>query len=356
MGILYMLIAIGFMVFTHELGHFMFAKLLGVGVHVFSIGFGPKILGFKKGETEYKLCTIPLGGYVKLEGDDPKLNPRPDKSFQLKPKWAKAIIIAAGVTMNFIFAILLIAFVNWHGMPTLAPVIGKTVEDMPAHGKLEPGDKILEINDIKVVTWNEMTKVIKETSGCDDAVCPLVGFKIERKGQTLKVYVQPKITDTRNEFGEQIKAPVIGVEPDPNAVFVMKLGLKDSAVKGTKDSLMLTKLTALGLWKMVTGSISAKDNLGGPITIVSLGNQFAKQGITSLILFVAMILINLVIINLVPLPILDGGLLLLLAIEAIRGKPLNEKLMDVLQRISVALIITLIVLVFYLDFARLLNR
>lgn len=351
MGILYMLMAIGFMVFTHELGHFMFAKLLGVGVHVFSIGFGPKVLGFKKGETEYKLCTIPLGGYVKLEGDDPELNPRPDKSFQLKPKWAKAIIIAAGVTMNFIFAILLIAFVNWHGMPALAPVIGKTIEGMPAYGKLEHGDKILEINSTSVRTWNEAIIIIMETPESGSIL-----LKVERKGETLEIDLKPKLVIAKNLFGENVKVPAIGVEADPNAVFTMKLGLIDATVKGTKDSLMMTKLTAIGLWKMVTGSISAKDNLGGPITIVSLGNQFAKQGITSLILFVAMILINLVIINLVPLPILDGGLLLLLAIEAVRGKPLNEKLTAVLQSISWMLIISLIVLVFYLDFARLLNH
>jgi regulator of sigma E protease len=351
MGILYMLIAIVFMVFTHELGHFMFAKLFGVGVHVFSLGFGPKVLGFKKGETEYKLCMIPLGGYVKLEGDDPELNPRPDKSFNLKPKWEKAIIIAGGVAMNFICAILLIAFVNWYGMPALAPVIGKTVEGMPAYDKLEPGDRILEVNGTSVRTWDEATKVIMETPESGSIL-----LKVERKGETLEVGLKPKLVIAKNLFGENVKVSAIGVEPDLKAVFIMKRGLTDAAVKGIKDSLLMTKLTAVGLWKMVTGGISAKDNLGGPIMIVSLGNQFAKQGITSLTLFVAIILINLVIINLIPLPILDGGLLLLLAIEATRGKPLNEKLVAILQNISWLLIISLIFFVFYLDFSRLLKR
>ncbi len=345
------IIVLGVLIFAHELGHFLAAKLFRVGVLTFSLGFGPKLFGKKIGETEYKVSVIPLGGYVKMVGEEPGEKIPPEmiaRSFSAQSVGKRLGIVFAGPFFNFLFAVVVFAVVSMAGMPTLLSEVGEVKPDFPAaQAGLMKGDRITEVNGAPVKRWEDLAKIIHESTDR-----PLV-FKVEREGKTLEVTVTPQVSEQKNIFGEEVRVGLIGISPSGN-YFIERFGPFTAAYQSLVQSWRVTELTVISIAKIIEGKISAK-TIGGPILIAQLAGQQAKAGVLSLVLFMAVISINLVILNILPIPVLDGWHLLMFLIEAAIGKPVSLKIRERAQQIGVFLIILLMLLVFYNDITRIIG-
>ncbi len=344
-------IVLGVLIFVHEFGHFLLAKLMGVGVEKFSLGFGPRIVGKKIGMTEYLISAIPLGGYVKMVGESPEkeldesLLPL---SFLHKSLFKRSLIVLAGPVFNLLLSVaIFFVFFQVSGLPIMKPEVGEVQEGMPAHeGGIRPGDRVVSIDGKPVTRWEEMADLIKQSSGR-----PL-RIEILRDERTVLVKVVPKLLSSRNLFGEQVEKYVIGITAS-GAVTIRQLNPFQSAVQGVLQTWQIAKLTVLAIGKIIAGTISAK-TLGGPIMIAQLAGQQAEAGIINLIFFIALLSVNLGIINLLPIPVLDGGHLLFFLIEAVSRRPLNLKTREVAQQVGIFVLILLMIFVFYNDIARIL--
>jgi len=344
-------IVLGVLIFVHEFGHFLLAKLMGVGVEKFSLGFGPRIVGKKIGMTEYLISAIPLGGYVKMVGESPEkeldesLLPL---SFLHKSLFKRSLIVLAGPVFNLLLSVaIFFVFFQVSGLPIMKPEVGEVQEGMPAHeGGIRPGDRVVSIDGKPVTRWEEMADLIKQSSGR-----PL-RIEILRDERTVLVKVVPKLLSSRNLFGEQVEKYVIGITAS-GAVTIRQLNPFQSAVQGVLQTWQIAKLTVLAIGKIIAGTISAK-TLGGPIMIAQLAGQQAEAGIINLIFFIALLSVNLGIINLLPIPVLDGGHLLFFLIEAVSRRPLNVKTREVAQQVGIFVLILLMIFVFYNDIARIL--
>jgi len=344
-------IVLGVLIFVHEFGHFLLAKLMGVGVEKFSLGFGPRIVGKKIGMTEYLISAIPLGGYVKMVGESPgkeldeSLLPL---SFLHKSLFKRSLIVLAGPVFNVLLSVaIFFVFFQVSGLPIMKPEVGEVQEGMPAHeGGIRPGDRVVSIDGRPVTRWEEMADLIKQSSGR-----PL-RIEILRDNSTVVAKVVPEIVSSRNLFGEQVEKYVIGITAS-GAVTIRQLNPFQSAAQGVLQTWQIAKLTVLAIGKIIAGTISAK-TLGGPIMIAQLAGQQAEAGIINLIFFIALLSVNLGIINLLPIPVLDGGHLLFFLIEAVSRRPLNLKTREVAQQVGIFVLILLMIFVFYNDIARIL--
>ncbi len=344
-------IVLGVLIFVHEFGHFLLAKLMGVGVEKFSLGFGPRIVGKKIGMTEYLISAIPLGGYVKMVGESPgkeldeSLLPL---SFLHKSLFKRSLIVLAGPVFNVLLSVaIFFVFFQVSGLPIMKPEVGEVQEGMPAHeGGIRPGDRVVSIDGRPVTRWEEMADLIKQSSGR-----PL-RIEILRDNSTVVAKVVPEIVSSRNLFGEQVEKYVIGITAS-GAVTIRQLNPFQSAAQGVLQTWQIAKLTVLAIGKIIAGTISAK-TLGGPIMIAQLAGQQAEAGIVNLIFFIALLSVNLGIINLLPIPVLDGGHLLFFLIEAVSRRPLNLKTREVAQQVGIFVLILLMIFVFYNDIARIL--
>ena len=344
------ILVFAFLIFFHELGHFLFAKWSGVLVQKFSLGFGPVLFSKKIGETEYALSAIPLGGYVKMYGENPDEEEQvdedlKDRSFAHKPLIKKALIVFAGPLFNFILAIILFSFIYMVGFPHLLATVGNVQKDMPAYSAgIKEGDKIISINNKPIKYWDDLSKYIKKHPG------DTLTFKVERNNQIITIHVKPKISESKNIFGEKIKVALVGISPKGDVKNV-SYGLFESLQKGVIKTYDMSKLMLVGIVKMIKRVIPA-DNIGGPIMIFQLAKTTASQGFLSLLHFMAFISINLAILNLLPVPVLDGGHLLFYLIEAIRKKPVSVAVREKAQMIGLALILMLMFFAFYNDIMR----
>ncbi len=422
MTLIYFLIVIGILVFVHEFGHFIMAKRAGVRVEKFSLGMGPKLFGYKKGDTEYVISALPLGGYVKMAGENPDEEPTgAADEFQSKTVWQRAKIAATGPLTNIVLAFLIMPFVFMVGTYTLGSatvgfvekgspaeqagfkvgdiiqkINGRTIvdwekaemliavnpdtdikvvidrmgekqtlmlrpkldtdhnigtsglyPDIPVEvGKLKPGfpaekagvkinDKVIAIDGKTVYYWNQFSSVIKDSQG------KKLELTIEREGKRLPITVTPIEDNGRY---------VIGVEPIVRMIF-KKYGFFESLSLGFDKTIEFIDITFITLKKLLTFGLSIK-TLGGPVMIAQMSGRAAAAGLSAFLSLLAMISISLGILNLLPIPVLDGGLILFLVIEAIRKKPLSRKVMEVAQSIGAAVLITLIAVVSYNDVMR----
>ncbi|MBW2020600.1 MAG: RIP metalloprotease RseP [Deltaproteobacteria bacterium] len=344
-------VVLGVLIFVHELGHFLLAKLLGVGVEKFSLGFGPKIIGKKIGMTEYKISAIPLGGYVKMVGESPEKELDDSLlhlSFSHKGLFRRSLIVLAGPVFNFLLSVVIFfVFFQVSGLPIMKPEVGEVQEGMPAYeGGIRPGDRITSIDGNPVAQWDEMAALIKQSRGR-----PL-RIEILRDDSTVLVRVVPKLISCQNLFGEQVEKYVIGITAS-GAFTIQRLNLFQSAAQGVLQTWRIAKVTVLAIEKIFTGTLSTK-TLGGPIMIAQLAGQQAKAGIINLIFFIALLSINLGIINLLPIPVLDGGHLLFFLIEAVSRRPINIKIREMAQQVGLFILILLMIFVFYNDISRIL--
>ncbi|HBO84592.1 MAG: RIP metalloprotease RseP [Deltaproteobacteria bacterium GWC2_42_11] len=427
-------IVLGILIFVHELGHFILAKKSGVGVLKFSLGFGPKIVGYKKDETEYLISMLPLGGYVKMIGEETNeeiKNEDREKSFANKPVSSRAAIVFAGPLMNLALALILFPVIYIIGIHVPAyidkqPVIGYVFKDSPAHkADIKQGDIIISIDGKEVKTWEVFESMIlsnpnnalkveikrdgniigkellpsssKHTgagvSGILPPMSPTVGdvksgypaekgglkigdtiisidgintahwaeiqeilqsgggkekeVAIKRGDSVLTFTIKPRLNEDAGTY-------IIGISPKQD-IITKRYGPVDAVVIGTKKMIDMTIFTFVIIKKLFVGEVSIK-TLGGPLMIAQIAGQAAESGLTAFLSLMAALSLQLGILNLLPIPVLDGGHLLFFGIEKLRGKPLNAKVMEIAQHVGIALLIVLMVFVTYNDIWRLLDR
>jgi len=343
------IILLGVLIFVHELGHFLTAKLSGVGVLKFSLGFGPKLIGRKYGETEYRISLIPLGGYVKLlgESDTEQLSPEDEKRSFLKQSVGKKIgIVAAGPLFNFLFAVLAFAFIYMAGVPTLTNEIGGVQTGSAAHeAGLKEGDRITAIDGRNVSTWTEIAEAIGGSQGRELAV------RVERpNGETGDFRLRGRPTSVKNLFGEDTESYKIGIQASTEVV-IKRENPFSAVISGFEQSWVITELTFVSIYKIIAGTISPS-TLGGPILIAQMAGTQVKKGILPFIFFMAILSINLAVLNILPIPVLDGGHLFFFLIEMVTGKEINMKWREIAQQVGFFLLILLMLFVFYNDIVR----
>ena len=327
------IIIFGILILVHELGHFILAKATGIRVEEFSIGMGPKLIGFKRGETDYSLRLLPIGGYNKMAGMEPGQE-NDSKGFNSKTVFERMMVIGAGSIMNFLLAVVLFVLVfSFFGVPTNTNIIGDVVAGMPAdQAGLMPGDQIIAINDEQVNDWMELTA------------------KIHPKPQQ-----ELQLTINRNE---QLFNVTIITAQDPETGFGL-IGVRNtlqtySAVEGLKlgilRSIEILVLIIISLVHIVTGQAPA--DVAGPVGIVQMIGQVSEHGMANVFNFAALLSINLGLINLLPIPALDGSRLVFLSIEWIRGKPLDPRKENFVHFIGFAVLIFLMLIITYQDILR----
>ncbi len=348
-SILAFIVVLGVLIFFHELGHFLFARMFGVGVEKFSLGFGPRIFGWKSGLTDYRVSAIPLGGYVKMVGDDPAVEMDPEDipfSFTHKHVLKKLLIVAAGPLFNVLLAILIfLCIFFFSGTYILRPTIGEVQENMPAHESgLQKGDIIKAVDGQAISTWEEMAEGIAASNGR-----PLV-FSVQRLDEVIALEIKPIAKKTKNLFGEDIDRYFIGVA-SAGDVENRKLGLGESVIESVRQTYNIAELTVVSIAKLIKGTISTK-TIGGPIMIAELAGQQAREGVLNFIFLIALLSINLAIINFLPIPVLDGGHILFFLIELIIGRPVKMRTREIAQQAGIFILITLMIFVFYNDISR----
>jgi regulator of sigma E protease len=348
--ILATLVVLGVLIFVHELGHFLVAKLLKVRVEVFSLGFPPKLVSKQVGETDYRISVVPLGGYVKLLGENPHDEVPPElipRSFLHRPLWQRAAIVLAGPIFNFLFAFLALFIVfAISGIPYVPTEVGRVIEGSPAQrAGLQTGDQILAVNQAPVKRWEELSHQIRQHGG------QTLSLTVKRDGKDLHFQITPEKRESENLFGQKVQAFQIGVA-SPERVLTEHVGPVDAMAEGMSYSLRIAALTLQSIYKLVTREIPV-DTLGGPIMIAQVAGKQAEMGFSPFIHFMAVLSVNLFLLNLLPIPVLDGGHLAFLFLEAVRGKPLEVKHREMAQAVGMMLILTLMVLVFYHDIVRL---
>jgi regulator of sigma E protease len=341
------LIGLGLLIVIHEWGHFLVAKLSGVGVVTFSVGFGPKLWVRKKGETEYALSAFPLGGYVKMVGEDPEEEVQQhdiERSFSHKGLLKRIAIVAAGPGFNLLLAVVLLMIVYFfYGVPVLSTRISGVESGSPAElAGIRKGDRIVAVNGQAVDEWDGLSGKIKESQGA-----PL-NIQIQRDSQQLSLTVQPVKKAGRSIFGEKLEIWVIGIG---SQVSIEKGNPGQAVVRAFQQTYEYSKLTLLALYKMINGDVSPR-NLGGPIMIAQMAGQQAQEGLGSFLAFLAVLSINLGVLNLLPVPVLDGGHLLFFLVEAIIGRPVAVKHRERAQQVGIFLLMLLMVYAFYNDIAR----
>lgn len=349
-SILATIFVLGLLIFVHELGHFVVAKRMGVRVERFSLGYPPKMIGFKRGDTEYCISWIPFGGYVKMAGENPDENEIKGHpyEFQSKPVRVRAAIIAAGPLMNFITAILImwaVFFLVGMAVPdTDSTKIGILTPDGPAEkAGLMPGDEVISINGQEVSTFSDMAEIIYK-----QVEKPIVVQWI-RDGKVYLATVTTYKDKVLDENGRTMEVGKIGIGPDTK---VIPLGFFESLKQGITASAALVVEIFKFLYGLVTSSVSIKA-VGGPVLIAQVAGQAANQGLANLLMFTAFLSINLGLLNILPIPVLDGGHLVFLGIEKIMGRPLSLNKRLIIQQIGMALLLLLMIVVTYNDIARL---
>ncbi|HMK61360.1 MAG TPA: RIP metalloprotease RseP [Dissulfurispiraceae bacterium] len=360
MSFLFATVLFGVLIFVHELGHFVFAKLSGVKVLKFSLGFGPRVVGKKFGETEYLISLLPLGGYVKMYGEDVGDEVSPEdagRSFKAQELWKKAMIVLAGPMFNILLTFVLYTSLLAIGievpvpdLKNLMPIVDEVEPGYPAAtAGIQKGDKIVRIGDTEINTWIDIVNAVGLNPGK-----PL-DFNVQRGQEQLKLTITPVAVSQTIKSGKTISVGRIGIKKTGQGLYtiVESRSLPDAPLKGFYATYKMGTVIFDSLWMTLSGEISFK-NLGGPISIFSESSKAASAGAITYFLFMALVSVNLGVLNLLPIPVLDGGHLLFMAVEAARGKPVSEKAIAISQRIGIALLLALMALVMYNDMFRLL--
>jgi regulator of sigma E protease len=443
-SILYAALVFAVLVVVHEAGHFAMAKKVGVRVLRFSIGYPPKILGFRRGETEYSVGATPFGGYVRMLGDEVGEKPTPDeiklylheigldlitaarehgavlagsefddhlralaerlsqsgagvaqtilgrelkpdealllnevraqpkvddaikqlaehpptvlveayckRAFPTQPLGKRILIVLAGPLSNIIFAPLLLTLVFMYGVPQLLPVVGKTTKDLPAaKAGLQIGDRILTVNGQPMDTWADFSKTVKAGDGSP------VKLEIERaqKGNPARstIVIKPTRLDQKTIYGTNATTWVIGVQPNGDEI-TKRYGPIGAVKEACETSVEMTVQMVVGIASIFSGSTPVKDALGGPIMIAQMAGQEAHRGFANLAMFTVMLSLELGIINLLPVPLLDGGHLLFFVFEAVKGKPLELRYREAMLQVGLFLLVALMAFVIFNDISR----
>lgn len=351
--ILPFLFVLTIVVFFHELGHFLVARWCNVKVDAFSVGFGRELIGkTDKQGTRWKLSLIPLGGYVKFAGDENAASvPDRDRvaamsaeeretAFIAKPVWQRAAVVAAGPFANFLLAIAIFAFIFLtFGKTVTTPVVDSVQPDSAAEiGGLMPGDMVLSVDGRKIETFNELQRIVSAS-----ADVPLV-LEVGRGNAVETLTVTPQYREITDNFGNRQRIGLLGVTRsiEQDDLIHKEFGPLEAVAEGTKDTFYVAGRTLDYIWGVISGR-EAADQLGGPIRVAQVSGQVATQGIVPLLSLAAILSISIGLINLMPIPMLDGGHLVFYAAEAVRGKPLSERVQDIGFRIGLGIVLLLMV-------------
>ncbi|QMW24006.1 RIP metalloprotease RseP [Sandaracinobacteroides saxicola] len=349
-------VVIGVLVFVHEFGHYGVARLFGIKVDTFAVGFGREVLGWTdRAGTRWKLGWLPLGGYAKFAGDmnaasqpDPALAALPEDEraalFQFRPLWQRAAVVAAGPAINFLFAILLftVFFMTW-GHEYTPPVVGGVAAESPAaKAGLRAGDRIVAVDGDDVERFEDLVRVVRMNTGT-----PL-SLTVERGTDRLTLRATPRIISGKDRFGSHYSVGMLGMAS--GRPVVVRRWPVDATVHAVKEVRNITVAMAEGLHQVVTGRRDLTE-LGGPIKIAQFSGQSAALGLQAFVTFIALISINLGFMNLLPIPMLDGGHLLLYAVEGVRRRPLNPKIQEWAFMSGFALLLTLMLVLTWNDLA-----
>ena len=353
------LIVLTILVFVHEYGHYWVAKRNGVRVEAFSVGFGPEIWGRNDASgTRWKICAIPLGGYVKMFGEGGDVSEDGEKSelsdaekavsFYYKTVSQRAAIVAAGPIVNFIFAIFAFAILAGalgNAVPLAA--VGKVFKDSAAEiAGFKSGDRFISINEEEINLFSDLRRIVTENP---DTV---LSFQIDRAGKEITLSATPKLTVQKNAEGEEIEIGLLGVEWSPDFVSYERQNPAMALWVGVQRTYMVTTNILSYIGDMFSGR-RGTDELGGPLRIAQISGQMAEQGIGAVILLMAMLSVNLGLINLFPIPMLDGGHLAFYLIEALLGRPLGAKAQEYGFRFGLILVLMLVVFVTWNDLVHL---
>jgi regulator of sigma E protease len=345
-------VALGVLVFVHELGHFAIAKRLGVRVLRFSIGFGPVVLSRRRGETEYALSAVPMGGYVKMLGEEDENEPgvaaEPERAFSTQPPARRAAIVFAGPAMNFVFAFVVYALLFVAvgvDLPSNSPRVGGVSPGLPAEqAGIQGGDRVVSVNDKPIATWEELSKSVLDSHG------ERLHLMVERDGATFPLDVTPALQDNRTIFGEDAgQVYRIGIEATREW---SRVGPMQAVGMAAEQTWTASAVVLKGLALMLQGRVPLRE-LGGPIAIARAAGQQARAGARYFLSMLAFLSINLGVLNLLPIPALDGGHLAFFGVEALIRRPLRPRHREIAQQVGLLLLITLMVFVFYNDIHRL---
>ena len=350
-SVLAVALVLGGLIFFHELGHFIVARCFGMGVHTFSLGFGPKLWGFTRGRTEYKLSAIPLGGYVHLAGEHPGEDPTDkfsdDQLFSGRPAWQRLMVVAAGPVFNFLLGWLIYwaLFVSAGQVTVFEYAVQEVFDDGPAQAAgIEPGDSIVRIEGERIYFRESLLMSVLFSKR------EPMAMTIESQGAEREVILHPDYLSEEDRNAEYLARPKIGVSYtalERGLPLGWNLGL---ASAGDKAVAMIGK-TLRSVWLLMDGTISLK-GVGGPIMIAQVVGKGAQNGLMEVLLMAAFISINLGILNLFPIPVLDGGHILFFAFEAVSGRKVNEAFRKVATYAGIGLLLCLMVLAFYNDIER----
>jgi regulator of sigma E protease len=346
-------------VFFHELGHFLVARWAGVRVLVFSIGFGPELFGFNdRHGTRWKVSAIPLGGYVKFFGDDNAASV-PDQaalaamseeerrhSFVHQPVGPRAAIVVAGPLANFLLAIVIFAGLFMiFGKPSTSPRVDAVQPGSAAAAAgFQPGDLVLTINGRPIDSFPDMQQIVSTSAG------ETLVFEVDRGGARVTLKAVPALKEIKDRFGNVIRQGQLGItrSPTPEDTHFQPVGPLKAVELGVQRTWFVVERTLSYIGGVVAGR-EAADQLGGPIRIAQVSGQVATEGLASLFSLAAVLSVSIGLLNLFPVPLLDGGHLLFYAIEAVRGKPLSERAQEVGFRIGLAIVVMLMIFATYND-------
>ena len=345
---LYFLIALALLILVHEFGHFMVARIFNIKVLTFSIGFGKKLVKYVRGDTEYAISIVPMGGYVKLLGESPDEDiPEEDRprSFSHKPPYVRILVAVAGPLFNILLALIVFFFVSILGYNVPSARVGNVADNMPAKAAgIEKGDIITRIDDKPIAEFLDIASTLEKAQG------DTVKVTVDRNGTPVEFSIKPTVHQEKDIFGEPYTRKVLGIERSDEVI--MK---RQSVIKAIPLSLYMTweysRITVLGVVKIIQGSISPK-NIGGPVLIFQEASKRAKKGFGDFVLFFALISINLGVINLLPIPVLDGGHILFNMIEIVIRRRIPQKAQEVAQTVGLVILLLIMVFAFYNDFDR----
>ncbi|PAQ09371.1 RIP metalloprotease RseP [Mesorhizobium temperatum] len=347
-------------VFVHEMGHYLVGRWCGIGVKVFSIGFGPELFGFNDSHgTRWKLCAIPLGGYVKFVGDMNATSSQPSSeeletltdaerkvAFHTQPVWKRAATVVAGPLFNFLLTIAVFAVLfTAYGRPVMEPMVAEVTADSPAaQAGILPGDRFVSVDGSKVQTFADVQRRVSGRGG--DAIT----FVMLRDGKEITVTATPRLMEQEDALGNKVKVAVIGVVNNqefgqPRLITYSPAGALAAAVQETGH---IIQGTGQFLQRFVVGR-EDKCQLGGPIKIAKMSGQAAKLGFDWLVQLVALLSVGIGILNLLPIPPLDGGHLLFYGVEAVIRRPVSERMMEMGYRVGLLLVLGFMGFVFWND-------
>ncbi|WP_039457616.1 RIP metalloprotease RseP [Candidatus Jidaibacter acanthamoebae] len=356
------IVTISVVVFLHEGGHFFFARKFGVGVETFSIGFGKELFGWNdRYGTRWKVSLIPMGGYVKMFGDaNPASAPdfekinglseeEKSKSFYFKPLWQKAMIVGAGPLANYLTAIIIFTGMFFSfGKAVMSPEIGSVVTGSAAEkAGIEIGDIVTSVDGKNIKSFNELKENIILNTGSS------INLEVMRDSRTFNIKVTPEIKEIADKKGNKIKMAMLGIAS--RDIEHVSLNLFESAYESLKQTYSISASMLKGIWQILSGQRGSEE-IGGPVKIASYSKESAEAGLGGVLWFIALISINLGLINLFPVPLLDGGHLLYYAIEGLKGKPLSATLQAHGFKIGIVVLASLMIFAIFNDIKFLLGK